>query len=187
VIIPDVSSDILQLLELIAAHIAGIQIGAVHLALVSKDAIFIFGCKITLWKVASEWAKGNVPVLGSVLLEVSGRGEGLIATVKGALEHTWGLGLVFQHMFLKVWSVSFDYLTTELALKLISFDLADILLMEDSFVIVQMLFEIRGRSECLLAPVLGAFDDTRFSSLVDLCVPLMMRRIIEAFATKLAT
>jgi hypothetical protein len=62
----NVSGDIFQVLELAAAHITGIQIGAVHFALVINEDVIHFSLKITLWKVAIEWAKGNAPVLESV-------------------------------------------------------------------------------------------------------------------------
>jgi hypothetical protein len=68
----EVFSDVCQVLELPAAHIAGIQIGAVHMALVMIKVNFISGRMITLWKVASKWAKGDVPVPKIMLLEVSG-------------------------------------------------------------------------------------------------------------------
>jgi hypothetical protein len=48
--------DTCQVLELLAAHVAGIQIGAVHKALVFKKVSLLSGRIITLSKVASEWA-----------------------------------------------------------------------------------------------------------------------------------
>jgi hypothetical protein len=153
---------------------------------VSKDAIFIFGCIITLWKVAREWAKRNVPVIGSVLLEVSSQGESLLETPEDALNDARGVCLVFHHMFLKVWSVSFDHLATELALKLLSIEFRGILLDEERFVIVQMLFEIRNRSELLLAVILGALDDSWLSSLVVLHVLLNIWGTVKACITQLA-
>jgi hypothetical protein len=178
-----VLSDICQVLELPAAHIAGIQIGAVHFALVLEKVFIHPRRKITPWKVASEWAKGNVPVLDCVLLEVSGRGESLLTTPEDAFEHARGICLVC----LKEWSVSFEYLAAELALKLISIDFRLILVENERFVIDgQMLFEIGDRSESLLAVVHCALDDSWLSSLVALHVPLKICRQIKAFATQLA-
>jgi hypothetical protein len=153
---------------------------------VSKEDIILSGRIITLWKVTSKWAKGNVPVLESVLLEVCGQGEGLLASPEDAFEHARGLCLVFQHMFLKVWSVSFDHLAAELALVILSIEFRLMLLEEERFVIVQMLFEIRNRSELLLAAVLGALNDAWLSSLVEFHVLLKMYWRVKAFATKLA-
>jgi hypothetical protein len=181
-----VSGDIYQVLELFAAQMAAMQIGAVHCALVLKKSFIHFGCIIALWKVANKWAKGNVPVLGSMLLEVSGRVEGLLATPEDALDDARGASLMFLHVFLKVFSVSFDDLATELALKLLSIAFRLILQEEERFVIVQMIFEIGCRSERLLAVFHCALDDSWLSSLVEFHVPLKIWRRCKIFATELA-
>jgi hypothetical protein len=156
-------------LELPAAHIAGIHIGAVHFAFVSKEVIILSGRIITLWKVASERAKGNIPVLGSMCLQVSGRGKGLLATLEDALDDARGLSLVFHQMCLKA-PLFFYSLTTELALKLIGIEFRLILLEVESFVLGQMFFEICGRSERLLAQYLFALNDSWLFSLVSIHV-----------------
>jgi hypothetical protein len=133
----------------------------VHFALVTKKVFTHSGRIIAQWKVAREWAKGNVPMLGSVLLEVSGRGEGLLAFPIGALEHARCICLVIQHMCLKVCSFTFDDFAAAMALKLIGIEFRLILSEEESFMIVQMYFEIGDRCESLVAFDLGALDDSR--------------------------
>jgi hypothetical protein len=182
----EVSSDGWQVLELLAAHIAGIQIGAMHVALVFQKARFITRRVNTPWKVADKWAKGNVPVLKSVLLEASGWGEGLLTTPEDAFEHARGLSLMFHLMSLNFCSVSFYDFAAELALALVSIWFRDILLGKERFVTLHMLFELGARSESLLAPDLGAFDDTWLSSLVSLHVTLKIFWMVKTFATQLA-
>jgi hypothetical protein len=128
-----------------------------------------------------------VPVLGSMLLEISGQGECLLASHEDALEEARGLGLVSHHMFLKVWSLAFDDLATELALKLLSIEFRLIVLEEETFVIVQHVFlEIGNRIELLLAVRYCALDDSWLSRLVALHVLLKIVGPIKTFATQLA-
>jgi hypothetical protein len=100
---------------------------------VFKKAIFIYGCIITLRKVASKWAQGNVPVLKIMLLEVSGRGEDLLAFQMGALQHARGAGLMSQNVRLKFEAAAFDDLAAKMALKLPSIEFSDILLYDEIF------------------------------------------------------
>jgi len=85
-----VSSNIIQVLELLAAHIAYKHIGAVHSALVVIKVFYFSKHIITPRKVARKWAKGSEvgQVLKSVHLEVSGRGEGLLAKMVVAFDYT---------------------------------------------------------------------------------------------------
>jgi hypothetical protein len=78
-------------------------------ALVDYKSSITYRRVFTSWKVTSEWAKGENPVLGCVIHELRGRGKCLLLTpLADALEHTWGFTLVFSYMHLKVMSICDD-------------------------------------------------------------------------------
>jgi hypothetical protein len=87
-------------------------------------------------------------------------------------------------------SAAFDVLAAELALKhfatAFSTAFRGILPDDESFVIVQMIFQLGVRSESLLAVVLGALDDSWLSCVMALLVLRKVFVTVKAFATKLA-
>jgi hypothetical protein len=73
----------------------------IHMALVAEEVVVCFERKIAFGKVAHErpcLRLGKIPVNDSVLLEISGRGEGLLASPVDALDQARSISLVFAHM-----------------------------------------------------------------------------------------
>jgi hypothetical protein len=81
---------------------------------------------------------------------------------------------------------AFEFLATELTLELISIEFRLILVEEERFVNVHVLFELGARSEDLLAFAHYALDDSWLSSLVSLHVTLKIFWMVKTFATQLA-
>jgi hypothetical protein len=102
----DVFLDMGNALEIFVTHMAYPQIDAMHYALVAIEVGISRGGESTPWKVADEMAILHDGVTGSVLLEVSGRGERPVTPLVGALDQMQVVSFVLLQVPLEfVWFV----------------------------------------------------------------------------------
>jgi len=158
----DVSSDIAHALELLVTNVTVPRICAVNITLVAKEVTFPLRRIIAVGEVADKrpfHGHGQVQVLGCMCLEVSGRGEGQLAAPEEALDDARGISLVFALVQFQSICILKDRAAKFTLIRGRRFRIGNQVDSDGNFVVaLDVLFEISGGIEHLLAPNLHAFE-----------------------------